>query len=86
MRCVGGVGPSPSVKRLLTTLVSQVKALTPGSSIVIPGGFRGGLLLYVLHADSFEECTLAVCASGDGLEYHPCARGVVRTNAPPNTV
>jgi hypothetical protein len=58
---------------LLTTLVSQIKSLTPGASVVIPGGFKGGLLLYVLHADSFEECTLAVCAVADGLEYHPCA-------------
>ena len=53
---------------LLTTMVSQVKALTPGSSIVVPGGFKGGLLLYVLHMDTFDECTLAICASGEGLE------------------
>ena len=85
-RVFSGVKDHAGFFELLTTLVSQVKALTPGSSIVIPGGFRGGLLLYVLHADSFEECTLAVCASGDGLEYHPCARGIVRTNAPPNPV
>ena len=85
-RVFSGVKDHAGFFELLTTPVSQVKALTPGSSIVIPGGFRGGLLLYVLHADSFEECTLAVCASGDGLEYHPCARGVVRTNAPPNPV
>ena len=44
---------------LITTLVSQVKALTPGTSLVIPGGFKGGLVMFVLHADSFEECTLA---------------------------
>ena len=71
---------------LITTLVSQVKALTPGTSLVIPGGFKGGLVMFVLHADSFEECTLAVCASSEGLEYHPAridpSSGATQYNTP----
>ena len=71
---------------MLTNVVSQVKALTPGSSFVFPGGFKGGLLMYVLHMDTFEECTLAVCTAGEGLHYHPSridpATGATQFNTP----
>ena len=71
---------------LLTTVVSRVKALTPGSSLVIPGGFKGGLLLYVLHCDSFDESTLAICSAAEGLEFHPAridpATGGAQFNSP----
>ena len=37
---------------LLTTFVAQVKAITPGCSLVIPGGYKGGFVVYVLHCES----------------------------------
>jgi len=79
---------------LLTTFVAQVKTLTPGASIIVPGGFQEGslkrgthsLMMYVLHCDSFEEFTLAICSTGDGLEYHPAridpATGATQYNSP----
>lgn len=79
---------------LLTTFVAQVKTLTPGASIIVPGGFQEGslkrgthsLIMYVLHCDSFEEFTLAICSTGDGLEYHPArldpATGATQYNSP----
>ena len=66
--------------------MSRIKALTPGGCVVLPGGFKNGLLLYVLQCDSFDECTLAVCSSGDGLEFHPAridpATGAAQFNSP----
>ena len=79
---------------LLTTFVAQVKTLSPGTSLIVPGGFQEGtnkkgthsLLMYVLHCDSFEEFTLAVCTTAGGLEYHPTrldpATGAVQFNSP----
>ena len=72
---------------MLTTLVAQVKGLTPGASMVVPGGFKGGYILYVLHCDSFEEFTVAVCCTAEeGLAFHPAridpATGSTQFNTP----
>ena len=71
---------------LLTTIVSRIKALTPGACMVLPGGFKGGLVMYVLACESFDEYTLAVCNSGEGLEFHPArldpATGAPQFNTP----
>ena len=72
---------------MLTTLVAQVKGMTPGASMVVPGGFKGGYILYVLHCDSFEEFTVAVCCTAEeGLAFHPAridpATGSTQFNTP----
>ena len=71
---------------LLTTIVSRIKALTPGACMVLPGGFRGGLVIYVLLCEGFDEYTLAVCNSGEGLAFHPArldpATGAAQFNTP----
>ena len=57
-RCVEMCGSVKTVHdhttfyELLTNFVAQVKALTPGSSVLMPGGFKGGNLVYVLHCES----------------------------------
>ena len=85
-RIVSQVKDQAGFFELLTTFVAQIKSLTPGACLVLPGGFKGGLLLYVLHMDSFEEFTLGVCSTGDGLEYHPTridpASGDAQFNSP----
>lgn len=71
---------------LLTTFTAQVKALMPGGILVIPGGWAGGVTVYVLHCVSYESYTLAICSTGSGLQYHPTridpATGAVQYNTP----
>ena len=56
---------------LLTTFTAQVKALMPGGVLVIPGGWAGGVTVYVLHCVSYESYTLAICSTGSGLQCAP---------------
>ena len=93
-RTFSGVSDHAGFFELLTTFVAQVKTLTPGASLIVPGGYQQGslkkgthsFLMYVLHCDSFEEYTLAICSTGDGMEYHPTrldpATGAVQFNSP----
>ena len=70
----------------LTSFVTVIKALTPGSSMVVPGGWNGAVVIYVLHCDSFESYTLAICSTAEGLQYHPTrideATGALQHNTP----
>ncbi len=56
---------------VLTTFVASVKGLSPGQTMVVPAGFKGGVLTYVLNCDTYDSFTLAVCSTQHGLEYHP---------------
>ena len=56
---------------LLTTFTAQVKSLMPGGILVIPGGWAGGVTVYVLHCVSYESYTLAICSTGAGLQVNP---------------
>ena len=49
----------------LTSFVAMVKTLTPGNSLVIPAGWKGGNIVYVLHCNNFETFTLAVVSTGE---------------------
>jgi hypothetical protein len=70
-RLLPNVKDSESIYSLLSSFVARIKALEPGSVVVIPGGWKGGLVFFVLHCVTTEAYTLAVCSVGDGLEFHP---------------
>ena len=55
----------------LTSFVAMVKTLTPGNSLVIPAGWKGGNIVYVLHCNNFETFTLAVCSTGEVRPFTP---------------
>ena len=70
-RMLDSIKDNTGMFEMLTTFVAQVKGLTPGSSMVVPGGYKNGYVLYVLHCDSFEYFSLAVCCTNEeGLAYH----------------
>ena len=62
--------PAPFLD-FLSALMQRVRALTPGNSVVLPGGFKDGRVLFVVHCDSTDLFTVAVVSTGDGLAYHP---------------
>ena len=75
---------------VVASLVGKLRQLAPGEALLVPGGFKDGRLLFVVHhhgrrsgRDTFD---LAVCSTGDGLLYHPArldpASGMVQYNSP----
>ena len=76
----------PTFYELLTNFMAQIKGLNPGSSMVIPAGWRGGVVLYVVHCVTFDTFSMAVCAANEGLRYHASridpATGEVQYNSP----
>ena len=71
---------------MLSSFVARIKALEPGSAAVVPGGWKGGKLFFVLHCVTTETFTLAVCSVHDGLQFHPArldpATGAQTHNSP----
>ena len=64
-RALPKVTDHQSFYELLTSFVARVKALTPGAVLVMPAGWKGGLVTLVLHCASFDSFTLAVCSVGE---------------------
>ena len=85
-RAIPQVSDQASFFEVLSSFVAKVRAMQPGSVLVVPGGWKGGLVCYVLHCESFESFNLAVCSTQDGLQYHPMridpATGELQFNAP----
>ena len=91
-RCLDLCRMLPQVKdhetfySLLSPFVARIKALEPGSFLVVPGGWKGGLVFFVLQCVTTENFTLAVCSAGDGLQFHPSrvdpATGMLQHNSP----
>ena len=85
-RALPKVTDHQSFYELLTSFVARVKALTPGAVLVMPAGWKGGLVTLVLHCASFDSFTLAVCSVGDGLLYHAVrvdpGSGAMQYNSP----
>jgi hypothetical protein len=82
----------PSVKdpesfySLLAPFVARIKALEPGSVLVVPAGWRTGVVMLVLHCDSIDYFSLAVVTAVDGISHHPMrtnpATGMPQHNSP----
>lgn len=68
---VASVKDNESFYSLLSPFVARIKALEPGQLAITPAGWKGGLVMLVLHCDAMDVFTLAVVSSGDGLDYHP---------------
>ena len=85
-RAIPQVSDQASFFEVLSSFVAKVRAMQPGSVLVVPGGWKNGLVCYVLHCESFESFNLAVCSTQDGLQYHPMridpATGDLQFNAP----
>ena len=85
-RAIPQVSDQASFFEVLSSFVAKVRAMQPGSVLVVPGGWKNGLVCYVLHCESFESFNLAVCSTQDGLQYHPMridpATGELQYNAP----
>jgi len=75
---------------LVALIVGRLRQLSPREAILVPAGFKDGRLLYVVHysglrngVDSFD---VAVCSTGDGIQYHPMrldpTSGAVQYNSP----
>jgi len=43
----------------------------PGGQVVVPAGWRGGLVVIVLHCHAPDDFSLAVVSAADGLAHHP---------------
>ena len=76
-RCVELCRHMPQVKdnetfySLLAPFVARIKALEPGGQVVVPAGWRTGLVMLVLHCEASDDFTLAVVCAADGLAHHP---------------
>ena len=85
-RAIPQVSDQASFFEVLSSFVAKVRAMQPGSVLVVPGGWKNGLVCYVLHCESFESFNLAVCSTQDGLQYHQMridpATGDLQYNAP----
>ena len=86
VRAIPQVHNQETFYEVLSSFVAKVRAMQPGSVIVVPGGWKQGLVCYVLHCESFESFNLAVCSTHDGLQYHPMridpATGDLQFNSP----
>ena len=65
------VTDAESFYSMLTAFVARIKAMEPGSIIVVPAGWRTGLVTLVLQCDSTDDFTLAVVATTSGIAHHP---------------
>jgi hypothetical protein len=91
-RCLELCSHMPSVKdpesfySLLAPFVARIKALEPGSVLVVPAGWRTGVVMLVLHCDSIDYFSLAVVTAVDGISHHPMrtnpATGMPQHNSP----
>ena len=76
-RCVELCKLLPHVKdhesfySLLAPFVARIKAMEPGSIVVVPAGWTGGLIMLVLLCDTPDTFSLAVINAGNGLQHHP---------------
>ena len=52
---------------LLDSLISDLRSK---QLLVVPGGWHGGRVLFVVHRATPDSYTLAVCSCGDGLTHH----------------
>ena len=55
---------------LLAPFVARIKALEPGGLVVVPAGWRGGLVMLVLHCDAPDAFTLSLVSVAEGLGAH----------------
>ena len=68
----------------LNTFVLAIKALMPSMHLITPMGSKGGNMIFVLHCDSMEHFTLAVCTTGEDSPMLIRNIPVGRPAAPPS--
>ena len=61
-RTLPQVTDQQSFYEMLSSFVAKVRGMQPGSVLIVPGGWKNGLVCYVLHCASYEDFSMAVCS------------------------